>query len=526
MMSIRSWISVLVCINVLGCASAPRMGDVSPIPPYVLASMSEAEWIAETESIATLDARLAKDVEHLHENMQHWLADGFTSEETDLIGQAFFRISVSMNMLWEKISANRQATLSTTTGPEEARAFLTAFAAATVLRKHSSAFVEGFSSRPVFQELKIAAKLNERYQGYDLEPGTFDAVFYAVTHTANIKALRTASDLLAAQLADEKSVATAVTASDPAFSTLSQLGIQRYQEGEALTQRILKQKSVLFPNLENQARHHTLSAGMRTAFSQFMADAYSFQGWLYNSVSDIKQPGSGPIDFNPRQVAAVKAALQPGDLILTYTAGYMSNVFLPGKFKHGILYIGTVEQRQQSGIAEVVPGLFPEARGRAILADLDVGQLDTGYDVDVIEAVAEGVIFNSLDYLLKTHINRMVVLRPRVTPRERGEAIAIALSLRGSLYDFDFDFEDTSNQCCTEVIYRAYNGKGNIRFNLIRRMAVKTLCSDDIIEYHLKNDMPAFDVVLLAEENKQSPIQAATLLEGADAARRLADLMR
>jgi len=513
---------LLICV---GCAVVPRTGGVTETP-YVPVSMSPAEWVAEADAIAKLDTRLAADVGQLHANMQGWLADGFTSQETDLIGQAMFRFTVANSMLWEKVSANRRATLSATTTPAEARAFMTAFAAAAVLRKQSSAFAEGFSSRPVFQELKIAAKLNERYQGYDVEPGTFDAVFYAVTSTENLKNLKTAADMLAAQLADKDSVASAITASDPAFAALCELGTRRYLEGEVLTQKILRQKSILFPNLENQARHHALSAGVRTAFGQWMSDAYGFQGWLYNSVSDIKSPGTGPIDFNPRQMAAIKAALQPGDLILTFTAGYMSNVFLPGQFKHGITYVGTVDQRRQAGIAEVLPGLFPETRCRAIREDLDRGQLATGYDADVIEAVAEGVIFNSLDYLLKTHVNRLVVLRPRVTPRERSEALATIFALRGSLYDFDFDFEDTSNQCCTEVIYRAYDGKGGIRFDLVRRMAVKTLSADDIIHYHLQSEVPVFDLVLLAEENHESPIHAAKILQGETAAKRLAELMK
>ncbi len=517
--------SVLLCAGCLGCASVPRNGHVTE-PPYVPVHMSPAEWAAEAEAIAKLDAHLTKEVEQLHANMQDWMRHGFTSQETELIGQALFRFSVANNMLWEKVSANRHATLSTTNGPAETRAFMAAFAAAAVLRKQSSAFLEGFSSRPVFQELKIAAKLNERYQGYDLDPGTFDAVFYAVTFTENIKNLKTAADMLAAQLADKDSLATTVSTSEPAFASLCQLGMQRYQEGEALTQKILKRKSVLFPNLENQARHHALSAGMRTAFGQFMTDAYGFQGWLYNSVSDIKNPGTGPIDFNPRQMATIKAALEPGDLILTYTAGYMSNIFLPGKFKHGMTYVGTVEQRRQASITEVLAGRFPQARIDAIRADLAVEQLDTGYDADVIEAVAEGVIFSSLDYLFKTHVNRLVVLRPRLTPRERAEALATVFALRGSQYDFDFDFEDTSNQCCTEVIYRAYNGKGDIRFNLVRRMAVKTLSADDIIHYHLKSDSPVFDLVLLAEENRQSPIRAARILQGEAATQRLTELMK
>ena len=42
--------------------------------------------------------------------------------------------------------------------------------------------------------------------------------------------------------------------------------------------------------------------------------------------------------------------LQPGDLILTCTAGYISDVFIPGMFKHGITYVGSPVQRADAGL--------------------------------------------------------------------------------------------------------------------------------------------------------------------------------
>ena len=37
--------------------------------------------------------------------------------------------------------------------------------------------------------------------------------------------------------------------------------------------------------------------------------------------------------------------LKPGDLVLTYTAGYTSDVFIPGAFKHGITCMGSQNVR-------------------------------------------------------------------------------------------------------------------------------------------------------------------------------------
>jgi hypothetical protein len=50
--------------------------------------------------------------------------------------------------------------------------------------------------------------------------------------------------------------------------------------------------------------------------------------------------------FSDAQKQEIFKLLEPGDLILTYIAGYMSDVFIPGNFKHGITYIGSPDDRE------------------------------------------------------------------------------------------------------------------------------------------------------------------------------------
>ena len=50
---------------------------------------------------------------------------------------------------------------------------------------------------------------------------------------------------------------------------------------------------------------------------------------------------------------------------------------------------------------------------------LACASLPSGHEADLIEAVAEGVVFNSLEYLLSSNVSRLVVLRPRLTTQER-----------------------------------------------------------------------------------------------------------
>jgi hypothetical protein len=96
--------------------------------------------------------------------------------------------------------------------------------------------------------------------------------------------------------------------------------------------------------------------------------------------------------------------------------------------------------------------------------------------------------------------------------------------LLGSDYDFKFDFNDGSYQCCTEVIYRALNSRGGFHFNLIKRMGALTLSADDILDYHFSMDPAPFDVVFYAEKRPGSRGNKARIYIGEEALKRLKDL--
>jgi hypothetical protein len=203
----------------------------------------------------------------------------------------------------------------------------------------------------------------------------------------------------------------------------------------------------------------------------------------------------------------------------------MSNIFLPGIFKHGITYIGTPAQREHVKIKSDPSTIITGINNQKYLENISYARLDSGHQADVIEAVAEGVIFNSLDILLDTHINRMVVLRPRLSEEHKREALLIVFSLLGSDYDFKFDFNDGSYQCCTEVIYRALNSRGAFNFKLINRMGALTLSADDILDYHFSMEPRPFDVVLYAEKAPKSKENNAKIYTGEKGIKQLKKIM-
>lgn len=258
-----------------------------------------------------------------------------------------------------------------------------------------------------------------------------------------------------------------------------------------------------------------------------MDDAsYKAQSVLFYRVSRLRLPSAYLIVFSDAQKRELLSALQPGDILLSYTAGYASDVFIPGAFKHGITFVGTVEQRKAAGLSPDDIILVGGSHERSQLTkDLRRSTTRDGRPANLIEAVAEGVKFSNLEHIMDTHVNRLLVLRPRLSSGDRAKQVSRLFSYHGQDYDFRFDFADASRQVCTEVIYRSLTGLNGLEFPLTRRGGHVTLSADDLVNYWLHQNPDAFEFVMYAEEAPLSPNHRARLYAGADGKRRVERLM-
>lgn len=254
--------------------------------------------------------------------------------------------------------------------------------------------------------------------------------------------------------------------------------------------------------------------------------AYLAQAELFYRVSRLKSPRSHLISFSTAQKQEVLSMLQPGDILLTYTAGYASDVFIPGAFKHAITFMGSPEQRKAAGLsADHIRNLGESSRGDMLAKKMRQQKTDQDRPANLIEAVAEGVKFSNLEWIMDTHINRLLVLRPNLDSIDRGKQLSRTFSYLGNDYDFRFDFADSSRQVCTEVIYRSINGLNGVEFELTRRGGHLTLSADDLVNYWLKVHPESFEFILFAEEAPLSITHQAQIHTGATGKLRLEKLM-
>ena len=517
--------TVLLSVGIsLAAGCSKKLPPTDPIAPP---QQSESTV---TESLLAADQRaLQSSSTHLQSlaiEMQElatsapWQQRGyFDAEQQDQVESLLFRFLACRHTLEQLVNKHHDSE-SRCSDDDEAKSSIIAFAAGFRLVFYDASLVKAFHGDPI-----AIAMLNEEFYRSGIPAKTYDHLLLAVTNEHQLKALRDSFLLYTEELAKTDSSLAQVVQHSSAYRDLVENTRSVASQADAIVQELVDSESRLLPTLDNRLRHTRIAELL--SVSETTADhlAYLARAHLFKGVSRIKNPDAHLIKFSEEQKRQVLDALQPGDVILTYTAGYMSDIFIPGAFKHAITYVGSVEDRHNAGLSADRLAWLPETERNRLLESVATAKIASGQDADVIEAVAEGVIFNHLGHLMDTHINRLVVLRPQVDDNERGRALADVFLFLGDGYDYEFNFADASEQVCTEVVYRALDGKGPIDFTLVKRAGHPTLSADDIANNYLAAPGKAFQFVLFADETPESPEHHARILTGEVGTTRLNELM-
>lgn len=193
------------------------------------------------------------------------------------------------------------------------------------------------------------------------------------------------------------------------------------------------------------------------------------------------------------QLAQVRGALAPGDVMLGRKNWYLSNVGLPGFWPHALLHVGApaalakafdedaevlawVKRTtgQEQTFTQHLARAFPRAWADALAAEAE------GEPLVIIEAVSEGVLQSTLEHSSGDYL---CALRPRLPAWVKAQAVARAFGYLGRPYDFDFDFATDQSLVCTEVVWRSYRPLGDapgLRFDTVTVAGRQTLPANEI----------------------------------------------
>jgi len=378
------------------------------------------------------------------------------------------------------------------------------------------AYIDSRFASLFYGQKKLTTLFNTEHPRFELPADLYSQSVTTTTNHDNEKRLLLAWALLMDEMQDADGAVAKLLKGDSAYGDLIDQLYTTVPDTQIQTDYLRFAQTHGVSDFSNWIKHSDVDKVTKDLKKHAGKGAYKTRGVVFERVARIKTPSYQLASFSAEQVAEIKSKLQPGDILLSYTAGYMSDVFLPGKFKHGITYIGSVEQRRQAGLTDAAlsAAAVSDKQREQLLKRVRVTTTDKGDPVDVIEAVSEGVIFNSIEYLLATHINRLLVLRPKLTPKERQEQLITLLQYVGTEYDFKFDFLDDSKQCCTELVYRCVNGKGGIDFPLSKFRKLWILDADGIANYATFTNPDSFEFILLTTTSSKADGYKGIINEG------------
>ena len=435
----------------------------------------------------------------------------FTNSEHDDIEWLLFRYVQNHRAFWGEIDRLGGVDLALTPDSKRPGAHLLVLHAGLALADASMFLVAEFHEDPV-----AVAKLNEFFYRSEIPADTYEKIALAATNADRRKALKTTWGLHERDLSGPNRFIPEVDTLDPELTSVLASLAPLWSRVEARSAQIDTARNQILTDLD-----HSLAAEASRASDRSVdAVAYETRALVFKNVSRIKDPAARLIKFSTAQKQELHDLLRPGDILLSYTAGYISDVFIPGTFKHGITYVGVEAERETVGLTMASLPELDRSRADQFSDDIANDRMSDGSKADLIEAVAEGVKFSNLDTILDTHVNRLLLLRPLINEAERTEFLAGVFAYVGDPYDFRFDFADASRQVCTEVIYRALNEKSGIDFKLTPRAGHPTLSADDIVLYHFATP-GHFEILAYAEEDPAHSDHRARIWTDAAAENRL-----
>ena len=371
----------------------------------------------------------------------------FTPTEEDEVRALLISYWQARNALLELVASLQ---LEEERSPEERSAtFLIGFAGALVLVDAARFLRETVHDRPLVRQ-----KLNEPAPAFGIPAGVYDTVQQSLVSARNAWRLYEAARFFEVHQAELRSLA----ADEPLAPVMAVIERLRHRLNVSVAQ---------YARARLRARaSQALCLVLRDGVGQAL---YNLQKLGGNMLSD-KYLRIGHQPHLPAAIAErVRALLIPGDVLVVRKEHALTNYFLPGFWPHSALYLGDAACLKRMALDQH-DHVRPRWGKVAALA---------GEPGCVLESMKDGVQIRSLGSPFGS--DSIVVLRPRLAPEAVAQAFARAMIHEGKPYDFDFDFRRSDRLVCTEVIYRAYDGIGSMRFPLTLRAGRPTLSGSDLI---------------------------------------------
>jgi len=375
--------------------------------------------------------------------------------EDERLRETYTRYLAIRVSLWDVIQGLKKrykGFLRNTLDAAGQQAFAIAFAASEIIVRTGEYLIDLARDRDI-----VWKKLDEAEARYGLERKSFTRLYRQLTSIIKMHSFYRACDYYD----DHREAIMSTIDLDP-FYKVRKILTDLNLPGESRGDHLWRYKRFFMFSL----RRRRLSAVRNVLFSLFEGTGEDVADMTIPLVKAHNAPKRVTADI----VEQLLPDLRPGDVFITRHDDAMSNLFLPGFWPHGALFIGEHSQRAALGLSEFT----------------DKIKSTDDQSINVIESKKDGVLLRELSDTLT--VDAFVVLRPQLSDGHIKLALERALSHAGKLYDFIFDFSTSDRLVCTEVIYRAFHGIGDIEFELSDKAGRKCLSAEDFLNQGIKNE--------------------------------------
>ena len=418
----------------------------------------------------------------------------FSNKQYDQIERLYFRYTLCTRSLLDIVNAYKDISNKSKFKKNNAQAFILGYSASLTLYKYSAELILQTSGNEL-----LIKKLNEEYPRTEIKGDGLNYIISNLTEPNNIKNIDIANEFFKRQIIENNKLYES-TDLFPFVDELINYTKTLSKEYESYKKTILDNYTILPLQAAEIMQVATIEETVNNMVDDAGGQLKAIQEFLFTIMADVRMPLVEGIKFSRRQKKQIIKSLKPGDIILTFSSGYLSNIFLPGYFKHVLSYTGKNNLKKNKFLNQVQ------------LKDNQKKYIQS--DHDIIEANSDGVRTEELDSYLNGYANRIIAFRPNLNDDEIQLILKNLYSFLGIDYDFDFDLTSGEKQACTEIIYRSYNGIGNINLDLDDVLGITTLTGDNLLNYFI-NDGES-ELIFLAVESDSRP-NKAKIFEGLEA---------
>ncbi len=375
----------------------------------------------------------------------------YLPDEDDRLRSVFAAYLRARSMLIESIDAIMPILQNKQNWKNELRTFAVGFTAGCMLVRSTKFIIENSRKNPT-----IWNKLDESELRYNIERKTLTKLYESLSSPKKMYQFYQATKFYEASKDEIMDLANE-----------SELDSELVQLLENELPFIESRKSHYF-KLRVRYKMYNIVRRNSSGFKKTMFHIFRLTG---SAVAEMKHPSKGLNKKNSikkrvsqKIMSEIHASLEPGDIIVTRHDDALSNLFLPGYWPHAAFYMGSPQQLKQLGITHHL----------------------TAPEHDIIEAKKDGVKFRAHAETL--NVDHFVILRPKISKEARVKAVSNAISHAGKRYDFLFDFTKANRLACTELIYRAYHGQGNINFSLLERSGRMCIAAEDLLNQAISSN--------------------------------------